>query len=157
MLTYIYEPNHDRINKRKTMKLFGTTAASLIGTRVSTKLSSPVFYRHDQPQEVAPYKYTPAYKPTNEYIAPKSMPFTLHVYNIPRNINKKSFLDVVSKRVNEPIFHCNFVNDRERDVFLGVAYLRFKNEESGRKAMKALDGMQMGDLIIGANVAKRQY
>ncbi|ELA46038.1 hypothetical protein VCUG_02476, partial [Vavraia culicis subsp. floridensis] len=151
------EPNQDRINERKTMKLFGTTAASLVGTRVSSRLSSPVFYRHDQPQEVATYKYVPAYRPTNEYIAPKSMPFTLHVYNIPRSISRKLFLDLVSKRVNEPIFHCNFVNDRERNVFLGVAYVRFKDEESGKRAMKALDGMQIGDLIIGANVAKRQY
>ncbi|ELQ75525.1 hypothetical protein THOM_1569 [Trachipleistophora hominis] len=56
------------------------------------------------------------------------MLFTLQMYKIPRNMNKMSFLDIINKRVSDPMFQCNFVNDSGREVFLSVAYLMFKNK-----------------------------
>lgn len=158
MLTYTYIPDQKKIEERKKIEIFGTTAISSLKTQLSTKLPSPKFHRSDQPQEAAiSYKYTPVYKPKSDYTVLHKVPFTLHVYNIPRDATKRDFLEMVALRIEDPVFHCNFVFDRERKTFLGVAYLRFRDEVSGRKAMRALDGMQMGDLLVGVNVAKKQY
>lgn len=158
MLTYEYKPNVKKIEERKNIPIFGETALSFTGKTCSSKLAAPKFHRQDEPQEKSDvYHYIPTFKPKSEYLHTKDMPFTLHVFNIPCDLSKKAFLDLICNKLDDPIFHCNMVHDKERRQFIGVAYLKFDNEEKGRKAMKALDGMQIGDLLLGVNVAKRQF
>lgn len=157
MLTYVYEPNQERIEQRKQMQLFGKTAQSLANTKVSNVFPAPTFYTSQTVQpEASIYKYTPTYRSKTEYKAYDNISFTIRVYNIPRNLSRDDFMELVSKKVQDPVFHCNYVQDKIKNVFLGVAYLRFRNEKSGRQAMNALDGTEIGDLIIGADIARNQ-
>lgn len=139
------------------MQIFGKTAIESANKKVNViLLDPPIFHLNNEQQEVQHYKYSPVYKPNTDYVPPKSIPFTLHVYNIPRNITKRKFIEIVKSKIQTIIYGCNFGNDKEKK--LGVAYLRFKDEEeSGRKALKILDGKQIDNLFIGANVAKKQY
>lgn len=158
MLTYEYKPNLEKIEKRSKIEMFGQVAHSFTGKSYSSTLPAPKFHLHNEPQEKGDiYQYVPTFQARTDYLPTKNMPFSLHVFNIPRNLTKRDFVDLVASKLENPIFYCNFVHDRERSHFIGVAYLKFDNEEIARKAMKSLDGMQIGDCLLGVDVAKRQF
>ncbi|KRH93541.1 putative Nucleotide-binding, alpha-beta plait, RNA recognition motif domain protein [Pseudoloma neurophilia] len=158
MLTYEYKPNKEKIKERSQMPMFGKTALSFTGKPCSSKLPAPKFHMQNEPQQkVDVYQYVPSFQTNTEYKPSANMPFTLHVFNIPKNIRKREFIDIVASKLETPIFYCHLVNDKEKGHFIGVAYLKFDTEEIARKAMKSLDGMQIGDCLIGVSVAKKQF
>merc|ERR1711860_197752 len=150
MRTYEYTPDLEKIEKRKKLPVFGEIANSFLGESCSSRLPAPKFHMQNEPQEKPDvYQYVPTFQASSEYVRTKDMPFTLRVFNIPKNLSKKEFLDLICTKLENPVFHCNLVFDRERQVFLGVAYMKFDNEEKARIAMKSLDGMQIGDCLLG--------
>lgn len=159
MITYTYKPDEEKIKQRSTIKMFGEVAHSFIGKTYSSKLPAPKFHLQDEPQEKADvYQYVPTFQSKTDYMMPtKNMPFTLRVCNIPKSLSKREFIDIIASKLENPIFYCNMANDREKGTFTGVSYLKFDNEEIARKAMKVLDGVQIGDCLIGVDIAKRQY
>lgn len=158
MLTYEYKPDQEKIKARSQIEIFGNIAQSSASRSCSSKLPAPKFHLKNEPQDkVDVYQYVPSFQSSSEYLTSNDTPFTLRVFNIPKTLKKRELIDLIASKLDDPIFYCNIVNDRESGHFIGVAYLKFDNEQIARKSMKVLDGIQIGDCLLGVDVAKRQF
>ena len=143
-----FSPNVQEIERRKSIKRFGTL-----------KTPRPV------PQPPLPFRSTEVVeveeKPVGTYKAPailtpnKQIYTTVRIFNLPITLTKRDFEIFLVGNTKAAISTLTFVTDKEKKTFKGFAFCGFTNNGAANAFIKDIDGKVLDSHKIGAALVKK--